>query len=73
MRPKSAELLQKQCDDFNAKYSVGQRVVVKKDDGAGMETVTREQAWVLQGHSSVILLEGISGCYLLDRVVPITH
>lgn len=73
MRHKSAKKLQEQCDDFNRRYPVGQRVCVKKDNGEGMETVTKTQAEVMQGHSAVIWVEGITGCYLLDRVVAITH
>jgi hypothetical protein len=71
-RPNPANL-QAQCDAFNSRYSVGQKVSVRKDDGAGILTVTRSKAEVLSGHSAVIWLEGISGCYLLDRVTPIVE
>lgn len=64
-------VLQKQCDTFNARFPVGQSVSVRKDDGAGVLTQTRAPAEVLSGHSAVIWLEGISGCYLLDRVTPV--
>jgi hypothetical protein len=64
-------VLQKQCDAFNARYPVGQRVSVRKDAGDGQLTTTRSKAEVLSGHSAVIWLDGISGCYLLDRVTPI--
>ncbi len=30
----------------------------------------RSDAQVLSGHSAVIWLENVSGCYLLDRVTP---
>ncbi|MDP1611680.1 MAG: hypothetical protein Q8M11_11530, partial [Sulfuritalea sp.] len=33
-------------------------------------TKTRSDAQVLSGHSAVIWLENVSGCYLLDRVTP---
>lgn len=62
--------LQGQCDDFNSRYPVGQRVTVRMDAGDGVSTVTRSRAEVLSGHSAVIWLENISGCYLLDRVTP---
>lgn len=68
----SAEALQRQCDDFNARYPVGQLITVRKDGGEGVSTVTRSKAEVLSGHSAVIWLEGIAGCYLLDRVTPMT-
>jgi hypothetical protein len=69
-RPSTAAL-QEQCDRFNARYPVGQKVTVRKDDGEGVSTVTRSKAEVLSGHSAVIWLDGISGCYLLDRVTPV--
>ncbi|GAC1042308.1 hypothetical protein thsrh120_23120 [Rhizobium sp. No.120] len=71
MRRPNPATLQAQCDAFNSRYPVGQTVSVRKDDGAGVLTVTRSKAEVLSGHSAVIWLEGISGCYLLDRVTPI--
>lgn len=46
----------------------GTDVIVTKDDGTKIETKTASKAWVLSGHSQVIMLEGISGCYSLDRV-----
>lgn len=55
-------------DAFNAKYPVGTKVFVKRDNGEGQVTTTRSKADVLSGHSAVIWLDGISGCYLLDRV-----
>ena len=64
--------LQKQVDEFNARYPVGQMVTVRRDAGNGILTKTRSEAQVLSGHSAVIWLEGISGCYLLDRVTPVT-
>lgn len=70
-RPVSAAELQKQVDDFNARWPVGQKVSVRKDAGDGVITTTRSAAEVLSGHSAVIWLDGISGCYLLVRVTPI--
>ncbi|MCW1985367.1 UNVERIFIED_ORG: hypothetical protein M2348_001099 [Sphingomonas sp. R1F5B] len=58
-------------DDFNYRCPVGQQVNVQRDDGSIVATTTRSKAWVLSGHTPVIELEGISGCYLLDRVTPI--
>lgn len=71
MRRPNTAALQKQCDDFNARFPVGQPVTVRKDNGEGVTTLTRFPAEVLSGHSAVIWLENISGCYLLDRVTPI--
>jgi hypothetical protein len=71
MRPPNLKDLQKQVDDFNARYPVGQRVSVRKDGGDGVVTTTSSKAEVLSGHSAVIWLDGISGCYLLSRVTPL--
>lgn len=70
-RPDSLAL-QQQCDQFNARYPVGQRVIVRLDSGEGKDTITRGPAYVLSGHSAVIALQGVSGCYLLDRVTAMT-
>lgn len=70
-RPPSPAALQRQCDEFNARYPVGQSVTVRMDDGSGRSTTTRSEAQVLSGHSAVIWLDGIAGCYLLDRVTPV--
>ncbi len=65
---RKAKSLQAQCDAFNADTPVGSEVLVKKDIGPNVITKTRSEAQVLSGHTAVIWLEGISGCYLLDRV-----
>ena len=64
------DLLEK-CSAFNARYPIGARVSVRKDDGEAVITTTRSKASVLSGHSAVIWLDGIAGCYLLDRVSPV--
>lgn len=60
------------------KHPEGTPVVVHLDTGARFETVTRSLPWMLGenssgkgGHTAVILVEGISGCYALERVKPI--
>lgn len=55
-------------DLWNAQYPVGTNVVVKRDNGETMQTVTRSEAFLLSGHTAVIQLAGISGCYSLERV-----
>ena len=63
--------LQAECDKFNAKTKVGADVFVKLDGvDEPFRTKTRSDAQVLSGHSAVIWLENVSGCYLLDRVTP---
>jgi len=65
------EKLQAQCDAFNSKYPIGQQVFVRMDNGEQRFTITRSEAQVLSGHSAVIWLRDITGCYLLDRVTPV--
>lgn len=67
----STEALQRACDAWNARYAIGTAVTVVKDGGDVVATTTRTAAYVLGGHSAVIMLEGISGCYLLERVNPV--
>ena len=63
--------LQAQCDQFNQTHPVGTAVTVQLDfRDEPFTTVTRSTAQVLSGHSAVIWLEGVTGCYLLDRVTP---
>jgi hypothetical protein len=65
---------QKLVNDWNKKHQVGIDVIVTKDDGSIVPTKTRSEAWMLGacrdylGHTAVIQLEDISGCYALDRV-----
>ncbi|NIJ07201.1 hypothetical protein FHS31_000797 [Sphingomonas vulcanisoli] len=68
---RDAQQLQQQCDDFNARYPVGQAVSMRHDAGDERVTKTRSKAEVLSGHAAVIWLEGVSGCYLLDRITPL--
>jgi hypothetical protein len=56
--------------DWNDRYPVGTPVTVEKDSGEIVATKTRSSAWMLSGHTAVVMLEGISGGYLLSRVRP---
>lgn len=47
---------------------IGTDVIVSMDDGSETRTKTRSEAQMMGGHSAVIWLEGISGCYHLKRV-----
>lgn len=66
----TVEELQHWCDSWNAAHPVGTPVILTKDGGEHMHTKTRSKAEVLNGHSAVIWLEGVRGCYLLNRVIP---
>ncbi|WIW89272.1 hypothetical protein K3M67_04670 [Sphingobium sp. V4] len=66
-------LMQRECDEWNKRYPIGQAVVVRLDSGEDLHTKTSTEAQLLSGHSAVIWLDGISGCYLLGRVKPVTE
>ncbi len=71
MRKPNVKKMQAECDAFNAKHPVGADVFVKLDGvDEPFRTKTRSPAQILSGHSAVIWLENVSGCYLLDRVSP---
>jgi hypothetical protein len=56
------------CDAFNASCPVRTPVVVRRDDGSEFHTKTRSEAWLLGGHTPVVMVDGIAGAYLLRRV-----
>lgn len=69
MRKPNIQKMQAECDAFNAKNPIGSDVFVKLDGvDEPFRTRTRSAAQILSGHSAVIWLENVSGCYLLDRV-----
>ncbi len=53
---------------WNSQHPVGTAVVVTKDLGEPVRTKTRSVAQHLSSGTPVIWLDGIAGCYLLDRV-----
>ena len=63
--------LQAACDKFNAAHQVGAAVSVELDGGEVRETITVSEAQVLSGHTAVIWLDGVSGCYDLERVTAL--
>jgi hypothetical protein len=65
------KILEQEVKGFNERFPVGTRVHVRKDLGELLTTRTRSEAWALSGHTPVVMLEGISGCYLLSRITPI--
>lgn len=65
----SQDVMQAKVDAFNDRNPVGSAVTVVKDLGERVETKVRHPAEILSGHTPVVWLEGISGCYALARVV----
>lgn len=67
---KTEAQLQAQCDGWNNHHPIGTAVTLRSDDGSDVATATRSAAWVLSGHTAVIMVDGVTGCYLLDRLTP---
>ena len=56
--------------EWNKAHRPGTYVLVKRDDGTLWHTKTRSEAWELGGGQPVVLLEGRSGGYDLNRCTP---
>jgi hypothetical protein len=69
MNSRKAEKL---VEAWNREHVVGAPVTVRRDDGTELQTRTRSAAQVLSGHTAVIWVDGIAGCYDLQRVTPRT-
>lgn len=61
---------EREAKEWNKAHRVGAKVSVKDDDGTKRETTTRSMSWEVGGHA-VILLEGMTGGYLLNRVTAL--
>ena len=64
------EAKQESVNAWNKVHAIGAPVIVRDDHGKERKTKTRSEAWVMGGHTAMILLEGISGGYMLERVRP---
>lgn len=70
-RPESAARQYERVTHWNARYPVGTAVTLERDNGAREQTVTRSEAWMLSGHTAVVMVDGVAGGYLLSRVTPV--
>lgn len=70
MKRPTPQTLQAQVDAWNLAHTIGTPVVVTRDNKSEVLTATRSAAWVLSGHTAVVMVNGISGGYLLERVRP---
>lgn len=60
---------EKAAEAFNRRFPVGSDVMLKKDfEDISVRTKTHSEAFVMCGHSAVVFLEGVSGCYLITHV-----
>jgi len=65
----STSQLEARCDAFNAAHPVDSVVALIHDDRTRVVlTTVSAPAHVLGGHTPVVTLTGVSGCYALDRV-----
>lgn len=67
-RQTTAQAERAKCEAWNGLHVIGVLVDVRLDDGTIKRTRTGSAAWVLFEHTAVILLEGVSKPYPLDRV-----
>lgn len=70
-RQPDIKALQKQVDDWNATHPVGTPVTRYKliaPLSEPVETKTRSEAWIMGGHSAVVMVEGMAGGVLLESV-----
>jgi hypothetical protein len=66
------ESLIAQCEAFNFDCRIGGRVAVNIDGSdKPLITTTRTAAQVLSGHTAVVWLNDVRGCYSLSQVTPI--
>lgn len=73
MRPPTPAQLEKQVTEWNAAHPVGTPVMRYKlinPRREGNLTVTRSEAWVMGGHSAMVMVKGVAGGVCLESVVP---
>ncbi|GAB63083.1 MAG: hypothetical protein DWB56_06820 [Candidatus Jettenia sp.] len=63
---------QKIIDDWNRNNPLGTVVDLILDNGKVKRTKTRSMAELLSGYRPVIWLDGVTGCYALERVKAIS-
>ncbi len=65
---------EKAVEKWNAERPIGTPVMRYKliaPLSEGNETKTRSHAWVMGGHSAMVMVEGVAGGVLLESVVPL--
>jgi len=70
----SPAALEKRVSDWNAKYPIGTPVTRYAFIHPLREpsvTKTQSKAWVMGGHSAMVMVEGVSGGVALESVVPL--
>lgn len=70
---KNVQKQQNLVDSWNLKYKVGQPVTRYKliePLAEPQETATRSEAWLMGGHTAMVLVCGVSGGVMVESVVP---
>jgi hypothetical protein len=69
MRDRSKEPYEqrRKMDSFNRRAPLGTLVEVTRDDGRKERRKVRSEAWMLAGHTAVVMLDGIRGGFALER------
>lgn len=70
-RPASRPAMQKRCDQFNAAFPAGTRILVHpvmREPETQIRTVAAAGARILGGHSPVVHVTDGGGCWHLDNV-----
>lgn len=76
MKQPSIKNLEAAAAKWNAAHPIGTLVTRYKlidPLREGTETKTRSEAWVMGGHSVMVMVEGVPGGVLLESVVPINE
>lgn len=61
-------------DTWNEKYPVGTsvtRYAMVSPLRLPIETKTRSEAWLMGGHTAMVMVEGVSGGVMVESVVPL--
>lgn len=72
MKQPHPQELQKEIDEFNREYKVGDAIQVFSDTGHIVRDVIKHEATIMGGHSPVAWLKKL-GSYRLDRVIGHAH
>jgi hypothetical protein len=59
------------AEEFNKKYPIGSDVIYIDDFRVGHVTKTRSEAWELGHGDAVVKIEGRTGGYDVERIMPL--
>lgn len=72
MKKPNPKAQQKHVDDWNAKHPIGTLVTRYKlvePLREPQETKTRSEAWLMGGHTAMVLVEGVSGGVMVESCI----